>query len=261
MYSRLQQPRVRRTKRFSSVSREASRFGSPRPLSLYVENQRRDAVRLIAVAPVFRRLRQPPKQPQERRRVPASNLVVRPPAAVPLLHRRRPDPRRPTLLPSPRPTRVHISSNEIVFTWGVSAFIPRIFLAEAGSPAPAGLRSERSSSIIRMDERAFFNPDERGRLVYLHRPAYRRHARALGVHGERPLDDFGRVAAAAAVGGAAILAVSATACPLASGPPVFGHPVGSAVGTSHVVSAGALPRHFKPFSARWIGRIIHNQRV
>ena len=51
------------------------------PLSLYVENQRRDAVRLIAVAPVFQRLRQPPKQPQKRRRVPASILEVRPPVA------------------------------------------------------------------------------------------------------------------------------------------------------------------------------------
>ena len=46
----------------------------------------------------------------------------------------------------------------------------------------------------------FLTQTSAGRLVYLHRPAYRRHARALGVHGERPLDDFGRVAVAAAVG-------------------------------------------------------------
>ena len=78
---------------------------------------------------------------------------------------------------------------------------PPIFLTNAGSPAPAGLRSERSASIIYSDGRnGFFNPDERGRLVYLHRPAYRRHARAFGVHGERPVYDFGRVAVAAAVG-------------------------------------------------------------
>ena len=32
---------------------------------------------------------------------------------------------------------------------------PRLFLADAGMSAPAGLRSERSASIIRMDERAF----------------------------------------------------------------------------------------------------------
>ena len=149
--------------------------------------------------------------------------------------------------PRRTPKYVHISSNEIVFTSGSSVFIPRIFLTDAGRPDPAGLRSERSASIIQMDERAFFNPDERGRLVYLHRPTYRRHARPLGVHGERLVYDFGRVAVAVAVGGVSARAVPATVGPLASGSPVLGHPVGAAVGTSHVVSIGALSSHFQPF--------------
>ena len=71
------------------------------PLSLYVANQRQDAVRLVVVAPVQRRLRQPPKQPKERLGVPVSNLEVRPPTAVPLLNHRRPDPHGPALLPPP----------------------------------------------------------------------------------------------------------------------------------------------------------------
>ena len=53
------------------------------------------------------------------------------------------------------PTRVHISSNEIVFTRGLSEFIPRIFLADVGRSDAAGLRSERSASIAQPDKSAF----------------------------------------------------------------------------------------------------------
>ena len=139
------------------------------------------------------------------------------------------------------------ADNETVFAWGLSALIPRAFLAHAGMSDAAGLRSERSASIIQPDKTAFFNPAEYRPFLYLHRPAYRRHARAFGVHGERPVDDFGRVEVAVAVGRASVLAVPATAGLLASGAPVLGHPVGAAVGTSHVVSVCALSRHFNPF--------------
>ena len=41
--------------------------------------------------------------------------------------------------------RVHILSKETVFTSGLSAFIPRVFRADAGMSDAAGLRSERSA--------------------------------------------------------------------------------------------------------------------
>ena len=61
------------------------------------------AVRLVMVAPVLRRIRQSPKQAQKRLGVPVSNLEVRPTVAVPLLNRRRPYPRGPAVFASPRP--------------------------------------------------------------------------------------------------------------------------------------------------------------
>ena len=118
------------------------RFGSPRSPFPSRGEPKAEAVGRVVAAPVPRRLRQPPKQPKERRRVPASNLEVRPPAAVPLLHNRRPDPRR-------TPKHVHISSNENVFTWGRPS-LSRVFSQQTREcPTPAGLRSERSASIIR----------------------------------------------------------------------------------------------------------------
>ena len=107
----------------------------------------------------------------------------------------------------------------------------------------------------------FFNPDEHGRLVYLHRPAYRRHARALGVHGERPVYDFGRVAVAVAVGGVSVLAVPATVRLLAPG---TARPWASSWSRSGDISCRVGRRTVPPFQAlsmRWIERIIHNQRV
>ena len=71
------------------------------PLLLHVASGRRMAVRLVMVAPVLRRIRQPAKQPQKRLGVPVSNLEVRPTAAVPLLNRRRPDPLGPAVFASP----------------------------------------------------------------------------------------------------------------------------------------------------------------
>ena len=53
-------------------------------------------------APVPRRLRLPPKQPQKRLGVPVSNLEVRPPAAVPLHRRRHPTPCRLAVFAAPR---------------------------------------------------------------------------------------------------------------------------------------------------------------
>ena len=85
----------------------------------------------------------------------------------------------------------------------------RAAMAEFWHPHPAG-------------QNGFFNPAEYRSFLYLHRPAYRRHARAFGAHGERPVDDFGRVAVAAAVGRSAVFAVPATAGPLASERPSLG---------------------------------------
>ena len=164
----------------------------PTPVSPHAANRRRKAVRLIAVAPVLRRLRQSPQQSQKRLRVPVSNLEVRPPTPVPLLHNRRPDQTDRRFSPRSAPKYVYISSNETVFTWRSSASIPRIFLTDAARPDPAGLRSERFASIIRPDKTAFLTWRSIVRsFLYLHRPAYRRRARAFGVHGERTVDYFG----------------------------------------------------------------------
>ena len=77
------------------------------------------------------------------------------------------------------------------FFLGASTFIPRIFLTDEGSPAPAGLRSERFASIIRMDKRAFLTHWSAVASFISIAPPCRRPARALGVHGERLVYDIG----------------------------------------------------------------------